>query len=56
MTELKPCKCGKKAAVQSDGMRVWYSVSCMCGLHTNEYRTEQEAIEAWNRRADNECD
>lgn len=47
--EMKPCKCGGKACVYSDGWRVWYSVQCdVCYFHTTEYRSEKEAIEAWN--------
>ncbi len=52
MAELRECPfCGGEASVYSDGWRVWFGVSCMCGQHTNDFRTEQEAIEAWNRRA-----
>lgn len=59
MVELKPCKCGC-----TDSWVVWkvisqtavsYYVDCeACGETTEVYRTEQEAIEAWNRKADND--
>jgi Lar family restriction alleviation protein len=51
MDKLKPCPfCGGEACVYSDGWGVWFGVSCKCGHHTDEFRTEQEAIEAWNKR------
>lgn len=56
MAELKPCKCG------SESWCVWtcyapnhiagYYVDCDdCGESTRVYKTEEEAIEAWNRMA-----
>ena len=58
--ELKPCPfCGGEAlTIYWDGSKT-YSVGCVntfvChgGTHTSKiYRTEQEAAEAWNRRAE----
>ena len=52
MEELEKCPvCGKSPSVQSDGWRVWYSVSCDCGNHTDEFRSEKEAIKSWNEEA-----
>lgn len=56
MAELKPCVCG------SENWCVWYCctpdkrdivgyyVDCDdCGEATSVYKTEEEAVEAWNR-------
>ena len=58
MSKLKPCRCGCV-----DGLIVWqiisqtccnYYVDCgHCGETTSTYKTELEAIEAWNERVDN---
>ena len=51
MTELKPCPfCGGEASMYiayDDGYYVCCD-ECGCGLPV--YNTEEEAIEAWNRR------
>ena len=54
MADLKSCPfCGGEAYTDSDGWRVWWGVKCAdCGRHSEEFRTEKEAIEAWNRRAE----
>ena len=56
--ELKPCPfCGGKAEheIFDDGFLVWCRVECKpCGVTlTVPYVVGEEAIEAWNRRADN---
>ena len=62
MTKLKPCPfCGGEARfiVSKDGLEI-FCKECKCG--TNRYfsghydfsNPVDEAIEAWNRRADNE--
>lgn len=58
--ELKPCPCCNGKAVASSvgaydyGFRD-YTVRCKhCDLSTNEFRSEQESIEAWNTRAESE--
>lgn len=55
-TELKPCPfCGEKPYTYTDGWRVWWGVKCPdCSCIIGEYRTEKEAIEEWNRRAEDE--
>lgn len=60
MAKLKPCPfCGDRAFARKVkyyyedggfGMSA-YTVQCTyCGVRTLEYRDEDEAIEAWNRR------
>ena len=55
--ELKPCPfCGGKdtgtLTTSYDGY--WYAVFCEnCMAQTRKCRQEKDAIEAWNRRADN---
>lgn len=54
MTELKPCPfCGGKAALwgRFDGYEV-YCINCLAKV---EQDGRAEAIEAWNRRADDGC-
>ena len=56
MDELKPCPfCGGDAIIHNfkpvHEKRLWY-ISCHdCGIEQTNYLSEQEAIEAWNRRA-----
>lgn len=63
MAELKHCPfCGGKAYISQEDCYGYddndYMVFCdNCGLQfgfTMQYDTEAEAIEAWNRRIDNE--
>lgn len=56
--KLKPCPfCGGTAGTIGDSVveedpAFW--VRCWeCGAETSVYNTKEEAIEAWNRRADN---
>ena len=60
-TELKPCPfCGGEAiyittAIKAgDLVKEFYSISCLdCNAEIYKYcKTEEEAIEAWNRRAE----
>lgn len=63
MAELKPCPfCGSKWANVKyvnnpfDRHHIYggFAAYCDdCGATTKHFKTEQEAIEAWNRRADN---
>jgi len=56
--KLKPCPfCGGEGCVQEHvfkGLTNTYGVVCLdCGAEIRQfYRTEEEAIKAWNRRAD----
>lgn len=54
MIELKPCPfCGGNAYIGNG--RTW--VRCVeCGAETGCYDTEEEAIEAWNRRVGDPSD
>lgn len=58
MSELKPCPfCGGKACMITHRFNRWpntYSVKCLdCYVQTPlSYATEQEALNAWNRRVD----
>lgn len=59
MNNLKPCPfCGGEAIVEGHHYRFmeWYLCSCpKCHVSQtgSEYSFKFEAIEAWNRRADN---
>lgn len=52
MTELKPCPfCGSKHIRFKRGSNAGVWLQCEnCFTEINLYRTEEEAIEAWNRR------
>lgn len=55
--ELKPCPfCGGSAFIpKSDSGDLLPWVACIkCGVETDYYETVEKAIEAWNRRAENE--
>lgn len=60
MSDLKPCPfCGGEAdcnnnAVMQGGKLKWATECLGCGVITDCFDTKQEAIEAWNRRADDE--
>lgn len=65
--ELKPCPfCGATAegeplmnrvGIYQSELTKCFHVSCYkCGTTSNWYNTEKQAINAWNRRADNEKD
>lgn len=52
--ELKPCPfCGGKAVKIASGHQV---VCCKCCTMGQLYPTENQAIETWNRRTNNEID
>lgn len=56
--KLKPCPfCGGEATLYVGNFDVVRCVTpckivCLCGVSTGVCRTKEEAIEAWNRRAD----
>ena len=59
-TKLLPCPfCGKKGIkqfikVRPEGVKCWvqcYNDSCPICPETDSFQSEQEAIEAWNKRA-----
>lgn len=59
MNDLKPCPfCGGEAdcnnvAFEKGNKKMW-AVECIeCGVVSNFFYTEEKAIEAWNRRAEN---
>ena len=55
MAELKPCPfCGDNEATlwkQYPADRPWH-ILCGCGGRVGYFVTKEEAIEAWNRRAE----
>lgn len=59
MYELKPCPfCGGEADCNNSGFvkngRHMWAVECLqCGVVTEFFNEEAEAVEAWNRRFDN---
>lgn len=60
MLELEPCKCpfcGEIPNVDKHSVKEYFMVSCWnpscpCMPETNWFDMKEEAIEAWNRRAD----
>lgn len=54
MFKLKPCPfCGGEAQILIIKEQKFHSVRCIkCRTLTDIYETEEEAIEAWNRRAE----
>lgn len=50
--ELKPCPfCGGIAYIQKHSYRYAYWIKCYdCGVETEAYGFEDEAIKVWNRR------
>lgn len=53
MTELKPCPfCGGEAKLTEPYMNI-YVISCgNCGVGSAIYTNSEQAIEAWNRRVE----
>lgn len=53
MAELKPCPfCGGEATLWHDyGVDRPWNILCRCGGRVGYFVTKKEAIEAWNRRA-----
>ena len=57
MEQLKPCsKCGRTEEVELlDVGECMFWVACeWCGNETGNYGSAEEAVNAWNRRADND--
>lgn len=62
MQTLKPCPfCGSKRIIKGcvdNRLLGWgeaHNLMCRrCGVSTKDFATKEEAIEAWNRRIDNE--
>lgn len=53
--ELKPCPfCGSTDIDFIDDDWVGYVYCTNCGVETPNYKPSTGAVEAWNRRADNE--
>ena len=54
--ELKPCQiCGATDEVELVKIGEWVLCRCnMCDTKSGFYETEEDAINAWNRRADDE--
>jgi len=57
--ELKPCPfCGGWARVYKFERRLcdsWHVICYECGAGTDEMRTKEGALAAWNRRAERTC-
>lgn len=62
MEELEPCPfCGEEAKVAEEGswtdQSIFYSVFCIrCRSQIYWFKTTEEAIEAWNTRAERTCE
>lgn len=58
MPELKPCPfCGSTNAIERETVTYqWVCLCDNCGASTAVYDEKDEAIEAWNRRVENEVD
>lgn len=57
MIKLNTCPfCGSQAEMEHLGIDGFFVIcsKSSCGIMTREYDTEEEAAEAWNRRAQNE--
>lgn len=64
MNELKPCPfCGGEARLRAFRTYIqskhrmgekYYIECCECGLNAPNFINKEEAIEAWNRRVDDE--
>lgn len=53
MTEIKPCPfCGGQGELQ--GKRTFYVECKVCDVRTDKYARPKFAIEAWNRRVNDE--
>jgi len=50
--ELKPCKCGYHPELYSHNRKEYFYSCYGCDVIGDRCKTEQEAIEAWNKRAD----
>ena len=52
MEELKPCPfCGGEAMIRHGIYLIVFWVECQsCGVESNAFNNEADAIEAWNRR------
>lgn len=54
MTDLKPCPfCEEKEAIRLTSWGLWRCWCAKCLVKTADELCEKDAIEAWNRRADN---
>ena len=53
--ELKPCPfCGSEDVVKNLGISLVWTVGCnKCGCRTAEYFLAIDAVDSWNRRANN---
>lgn len=57
-SELKPCPfCGGEAVTElcGKGKFAHWCVWCDCNVLRQDFKTEAEAIEAWNTRAERTC-
>ena len=56
MNNIKPCPfCGWKSRVHKY-LGKWYARCNKCNAYSAPYDTEEQAAEAWNRRAGEPCD
>ena len=54
MPDLKPCPfCGEKEAIRLTSWGLWRCWCVKCLAKTADELYKKDAIEAWNRRADN---
>jgi len=53
VTELRECPfCGSEKVKLFDGHRPYWTINCECGADVGLCHTQDQAVQFWNRRAD----
>ena len=48
--ELKPCDCGSRPELYNHNRKEYFYCCYGCDVRGKRFKTEQEAVEAWNQR------